>query len=339
MLSMGSVLTFLSVFFLNQCFNRWSEQWQCTCAAMGQITSAACLLRGYTGAANPLAQKLVRYMNVAHLLAYVGVPQGLEYDVSWFEAICHHFKLLDQRELSIVLRLLLADPDCARNWKRGVERERSDAVKEGPGASFEVTRWCIDVLHTLRKTGTLSHMEAHSVEKAVIRQRESLANVHYYDALPIPFAYYNTVTWTLLFYRPLAAYHFAVDYSDVWYFSWTAVLFLNLVLVGVITLAEQLATPYGTDDVDISVSSFAIKGCQGSAAIMSSEWNVDPDNLLDHSSDSNSSCYNHYSNESSCTSISMPTLFPYHNVNVGLATRGDAKSRSRQTHQTHVDPY
>jgi len=250
MLVLAGVLTFLGVFFLNQCFTRWSEQWVLTCIGGGQVMTAASLLRGYVPQGNQQANQIVRYMNAAHALAYVGLPQGKEYTYGWFLAIVDEFNLLDKHDIELVASM---------------------QAEQGPAASFELSRWCLAVANQLRLQGLLTDHQSDSVAGAIVKQRESLAALHYYDSLPIPFAYYNIVTWTLLMFRPSSSYYFSVEYANEWYFSWAAVLFVNLVLVGVITLAEQLATPYGIDDVDISVSSFVIKSCKGSIRLAASE--------------------------------------------------------------------
>ena len=92
MAMVGSFLIFFTVFYCNQCYGRFYKQYHSSMSAEGRILDAATRLRSFLGPGNPYTAQIVRYMNAAHLAAYVGLnSEG--YDEDFWHRRWHDDKL------------------------------------------------------------------------------------------------------------------------------------------------------------------------------------------------------------------------------------------------------
>ena len=144
------------------------------------------MVRGYVApgaVGDALGHQIVRYLNSAHLLAYVGLSSAKEYDWNFFCLLNCKYRLLDQRDLETVRGL---DPEC------------------GGTAYRELLVWSISILGEMRREGVLTNEQARSIEQSILGLRSALAKLYDYDFQPIPFAYYNLLSWILALFCKLA---------------------------------------------------------------------------------------------------------------------------------------
>ena len=110
--------------------------------------------------------------------------------------------------------------------------------------------------------------KAYSLEKQMLTLRGTLGTIYDYDYQPVPFAYWNMVSWLLVTYLPLNAYALGWHYYSEWYFSWFGVVMTNFCLLGLCALAQQLSKPYGDDLFDFDVFHFLNFTCNASRKLL-----------------------------------------------------------------------
>ena len=251
----GTGLTFLTVFYLNQNLDRWKSQWDASMSCQGRIVNVATTLRacmdGTTGA--KYSTKITHYLSAAHALAYCGLSNADDYDEQFFLLFVKRFCLLSPKETQTVLNMM--------------------QPTTGPAAFHEVIRWALQSILVQQRRGFLTDNQADQVTKEVTTLRGLLATQYDYDCQPFPFAYYNLMQWMLHLYTPAAAYHFATSYADTWYFSWIPVFFFNGVLIALVLMSEEIAKPFGSDVMDFSVFDFINCTCRLSERVLSSWQN------------------------------------------------------------------
>jgi len=99
----GTFVAFFVVFYTNQCYNRWVSSYDCACVLQGRIIDVSALCAGCLGRDNRRAAQIVRYMNLIHVLAYVGLSP--EYDDVFFELLAADLHLVSEAELAVLRQI------------------------------------------------------------------------------------------------------------------------------------------------------------------------------------------------------------------------------------------
>ena len=115
------------------------------------------------------------------------------------------------------------------------------------------------------------------MEQQILRFRGTLASLYDYDFQPVPFVYWNMLTWLLIVFCPMNAYIFALMCHDVWWFGLLAFIFVNFSLLGLMILASWLNRPYGEHITDFAVFHFLDFTCNASRKIIVSKNHFSPE--------------------------------------------------------------
>ena len=273
----GSFLTFFVIFYSNQCYGRWCAQYDLAMSAEGRILNGAMLLGSYLGPGSAYATQIVRYLNTAHVACYCGLS-GM-YDVDFFNLIVEEHNLLTEEEQEALLRL-------------NMNGSHATGGPTGKGHT-EALNWALTSLRYAKEAHDghdgLTGFQAHDVEQLITGLRGLFAGLHDFDANPIPATYSHMSVCFLRVYLPLSAYSLpstplvmrserwfagayevAHSYHDQWYFAGVAVLLHNFCLIGLLSIAKQLATPFGGDLYDFDVYTWVNSIVKGSKDILSS---------------------------------------------------------------------
>jgi len=107
----GGFLSFFLVLFVNQAQARFNVMYKQTCACKARITDVACTAGSYFPKAN--ANRIVRYVNAAHAMGYVGLASDVYSMHSFFLPINKELKLLTNEEFERVRELETAAKGAA----------------------------------------------------------------------------------------------------------------------------------------------------------------------------------------------------------------------------------
>ena len=232
----GGFLSFFLVFYVNQSHRRFFGLYDLSMASKGRILDTATLAAATLP--KEYANRLVRYMNAAHVAGYVGLSQTYP-SSSFFEHVNKTLGLVTDQELA---RLKDIDLDS------------------GGSGSRELTTWSMMEVQTACNKGLLDDQLAHLFRTQVLGLRASIGQIADAADLSIPFFYVHFICLLSVLYLPLfavsAAYSAGIG-SDVF---WTADVVAGLVVVlqaifviGLRILGQKVNDPYGDDTVDLSV--------------------------------------------------------------------------------------
>jgi lipid-A-disaccharide synthase-like uncharacterized protein len=123
---LGSIISFLIVFFVQQSYTRYFAQHQICLTCQTRLMDAVTLSRGFI----PVSQQwqMWRYLNAAHILGYVGISDVYNMQ-NFFEVLCARYGLLTEDELRYVHQF---------------------GAEGGVKASNELITWACDVAYTQR---------------------------------------------------------------------------------------------------------------------------------------------------------------------------------------------
>jgi len=227
----GAFLVFFLVFYANQCWNRYSTAYKISCDCRGRINDATVMCAAYLPK-GPAVQ-IVRYMNAAHILGFVGLKQSDSYNSNFFRSMALMHNLLTPEESVAILNTNVETGSAYRLcilWACQVINANKDNM---PGGILTaLNNQCVGLRHGI---GSLVDMEFQ----------------------PVPYAYWNIISWLLIFYCPLIGFCIALTCAEAyWYIGFCGLLFLNLCFCGLTELAGMLAEPFGSDVNDFAVYHF-----------------------------------------------------------------------------------
>ena len=238
----GSMVSFLLVFYSNECYQRFMVQHALQTemvtriVAMGMHTSTKC---------NPLtAQQILRYMNVAHVLGYTGFTEAYTIE-NFYIPIVHKYKLLTDDEFKIQMELLNVQDE------ENLYRNNSRAMNQILSWSFSLV---YDAVHSDDEPMMMPRDKGH-MQAELIKFRAAMAKLNDFRVLSIPFAYVNLVATLILVYCP--AFSIAVALSSVdplsYVYGFIIVLLNSIFMNGLFILGRILQDPFGSDREDLSV--------------------------------------------------------------------------------------
>lgn len=237
--TIGAFVGFFVLFYTNQCYNRWWASYQSSRSCEARIFDAAAILRGYVGRESKHAGQILRYMNLAHLLGYVGLSS--EYDQGFFDVVSKHHNLCCEEEYT---------------------RLQSIGVENGGRAYREVICWAVATIRKLEDADTRLDLL-----RCVLRLRDSIGSLYDYDFQPVPFMYFNMANWLVILYLPLMNYALTFAVSP-WWVSLIIVVVTNVCLTGLLDVAVHFIYPYGHDAEDLAVYHFIQHAAQNSLAML-----------------------------------------------------------------------
>jgi predicted membrane chloride channel (bestrophin family) len=233
---LGGFLSFFLVLFVNKNHARYFGLYENCMACKGRILDVATLARAYLP--KTTATRLVRYMNAAHVSAYVGLSKVYP-SKTFFERINKDLGLLTDTEFA---RMKEVDLDA------------------GGSANRELVVWCMQEVKKCHNAGLIDHELAQQFRDQVLQLRANTGKLYDAADLPVPFFYVHFICLLSVFFLPL----FAVSVSfkagtgeDVF---WTAdvvaglvVLLQSMFVIGLRILGTKMSDPFGDDAIDLSV--------------------------------------------------------------------------------------
>jgi hypothetical protein len=101
-------------------------------------------------------------------------------------------------------------------------------------------------VHRLHKRKEIGEVECDRLLQQIMQLRGAMLTLYDQMAQPIPFAYYNLLVILLLVFMPLSGWVAAVGDGANWFsLSAVATLLTNSCLVGLMTVSQMLACPFG----------------------------------------------------------------------------------------------
>eukprot|EP00935_MAST-01C_sp_MAST-1C-sp1_P001835 g1835.t1 len=211
----GAFLAFFTIFHLCECYRRWQETFDHAMNAILSLKSATLVLAACVKDGNAkYATDIVRYLNSAHLLSYVGVSD--EYTVALFREYNQEQNLLSHAEAQQVEAL---DPE------------------HGSAATSRCLLWALQVLEHCRESEAIDAGQVQKIEAQILRFKSCLARLQDLNDQPIPLAYFNLLAILTFIYVPLSSFMLGFSFASDWYISLVGMLLGNLSLVGITKLA------------------------------------------------------------------------------------------------------
>ena len=254
---LGGFLSFVLVIFVNQTNARFFDMYQKSKSAAGRIQDvtgycAAAVARGQVTAA--WAHRLVRTLNAAHVVGYVGLKGPYQQD-NFFDELNRQYGLL-------------TDPEIHQRMVHGT---RMDA---GSAAFKELITWCqLQVGQAQQQPQQLSVYEVTELQRRILQIRADVDGIYDYRDQPSPYFYIHFICLLSALYLPL----FAVDsaFEAGWVhdnLAWSKellaaimVLVQAIFVVGLRLLGQKMTDPYGDDWEDLSVITYVtttIENCR-----------------------------------------------------------------------------
>jgi len=233
---LGGFFSFALVFYASQSYSRYTTQYFASMSCEGRIFDSVTLAQATLPQTSCL--RLLRYMNAAHVLAYIGLSSS--YSVE---------NLLDDWQKQY--HLLTATEES---------RLKQFKLNHGGTAYREVLTWCVDLIEKEYKAGFITDMRCQQLQNQVLVLRDSIKTLYDFNDQPLPFFYVHLAYILVFFYLPLFTYAVAIDttaktdvdtYPEV--IGCIIVLTNSLFMIGLINIGKKLQEPYGHDVEDLSV--------------------------------------------------------------------------------------
>jgi predicted membrane chloride channel (bestrophin family) len=198
------------------------------------------------------AMRMVRWLNTAFLLAFVGLSKVYE-EENFFLPLVEMYQLLTPSEL---------------------ERVQTIGVDTHGLAYREVVTWVVREVGALQKQKVISDKIEDAMWKEIVKLRDNLEVIFDIDDQPIPFVYVHLIYLMSSVYLPLMAYTLAYNVSVEAYSHGVEVigvmcLFLAcLFVLGLRDVGFILQDPFGEDPQDLSVMHYVTYTIQMSRRIL-----------------------------------------------------------------------
>lgn len=261
---LGGFLSFLLVLFVNQTNSRFYDMYGLAKKVAGQIQDVAGLAS--TQLPPEDAKRMVRYMNAAHVLGYVGLggPYSRKH---FFEPMNKKHNLLTPKELR---RILPLDMDS------------------GSAAFKEMVTWCQREVGRARKAGHIDSIEAAKMHEHILNIRAAMDGIYDFTDQPTHFFYIHFLCLLSALYLPI----FAIDnaYSAGWgedsdvsieILNGTIVLCQSIFVVGLRLLGQIMIDPFGLDLEDLSVITYVSTTIVNTKIILDTELDGDSEDKME----------------------------------------------------------
>jgi hypothetical protein len=242
----GTVQAFFLTFFVSQSYSRMQGQFWVSKSCEGRINDIAAL--GRSCLPREHAQRLVRYANAAHLLAYLGLSDVYNGDN------------------------VLTQYNTKHNILSASEVERLHVLSvDGGGAAYkEVIAWLmIEVTNSVDKHCTPNYMLGMEFRKQIMRLRGALGTLYDYADFPVPFFYVHFVYCITGTYLTLFSYSMALECAgENILVGYVLVIVNTAFVVGLRHIGRKFADPYGNDIEDYPVLLCMAGTLRGSRGIL-----------------------------------------------------------------------
>ena len=260
---LGGFLSFLLVIYVNQTNTRFFDMYSLAKASSGRVQDVVGLVcsiyhhhpkttttdeapQVQVEEAKALAYRMVRYMNAAHIIGYVGLG-GPYTKQHFFDEYNKNETLLTKDELNklqIVGLLGGGSSSAAATFK-------------------ELVTWCQRDVQLAQRKGYVGSYESQLIQQKILDFRASMDGIYDYCDQPPHFFYIHFLCLLSALYLPI----FAVDnaYSAGWgddsdwsveIINFTIVVLQSIFVVGLRLLGQKMIDPFGDDYEDLSVLTY-----------------------------------------------------------------------------------
>jgi len=243
----GGFLTFFLIFYGNRANNRFDDLFKASMSCRDCITDIAALSCTCLPRAEGL--RLLRYLNAAHVAGYVGVSGTYTYD-NFFTKINKAQRLLTTSEL---------------------KRMESICMDTGASSCYcELISWSLALVEKACVNGHFESRNQFYFTPNILKLRGSIGTIYNMNNQPIKFFYVHFVSLLSVLYLPLFTLEVALstgttkhyELHEIFLYEFVAIItvfFQAIFVIGLRTMADRLADPYGSDYEDLSVLTYVIK--------------------------------------------------------------------------------
>lgn len=256
----GSFLSFFLVLFVNQSNTRFNSMYNQSMSCVGRIMDVANIVGPYAPKAN--ANRIVRYMNAAHVAGYVGLASDTYSTRCFFQELNKIHKFLTPKEM---------------------ERVAEIGMENGGQCFNELLMWAIRDVQKLQEAKVIDARMSGEIRGSIQGFRSSMTALYNDKDQPIHFFYIHFLSLLTAFYLPLfaAATAYGVGGSDDG-IHWSpevlsfSIVFLQAVFViGLRLLGQVMVDPYGDDLEDLSVLHYVQHAWNSSNRVLATRYPED----------------------------------------------------------------
>lgn len=232
----GGFLSFFLVFFVVSSNNRLNTLYGESMKIKGRIFDVSSTVA--VSFPRERALRIVRYMNAAHIVAYVGLSD-VYHSTTFFKEINKKNVILTEKELN---RINEIDMDAGGN------------------ASRECVVWAMREVHKAQKDKIIDDIQANFLREQLLALRGAIGSLYNFHDQPVPFFYIHFISLLSALYLPLfamsAAYGAGAGEESYWLSDVLAgliVIVQAIFVIGLRLLGQKMIDPYGDDVEDLSV--------------------------------------------------------------------------------------
>eukprot|EP00270_Netrium_digitus_P010328 TRINITY_DN3200_c0_g1_i1.p1 TRINITY_DN3200_c0_g1~~TRINITY_DN3200_c0_g1_i1.p1 ORF type:complete len:421 (+),score=84.13 TRINITY_DN3200_c0_g1_i1:73-1263(+) len=236
--TIGGLVTFLLVFYVNQTFHRYAEQYMKCKETSGHLSEMLTLLRVHFGNhtfpdAWRVRHHLYKLLNAVFTLSFMALPEMYEsgLDIWGWNYLLDNKLLTESQVQRLKSKYKVGSEDCHEevlSWfDRGVWAQATRDRLPPKVASFFTTKLTL--------------------------VSEAISTFYDYTAAPIPFQYYHLLNFVIFTYLLMLAYCFAFMAK---YLAIPGFFLILVALLGLRELGNCMSNPFGHDELDLPVFDF-----------------------------------------------------------------------------------
>ncbi|GBG90634.1 hypothetical protein CBR_g50979 [Chara braunii] len=245
---MSPLLVFFLVFYNNQAYNRYMEQFFIARKLEGKVKHITNRLRAYfrhdpfPGAEQSM-REMLRTVIVAHYCLYFRLPRySLRQIHEWGWDYLRKYGLVKKEEYAVLV------------------------AKTGPEIMGETLAFCLERLGQHVRYGHIDTLTFNAFEQDLHVMAGFIMSITAYANNPVPFAYYHLANLLTLGQLALVAYAFVFLDS---YLTIIVFALLTTALLGLRDMSCALSDPFGVDDTDFPTIVPTARSHVGNEALLS----------------------------------------------------------------------
>jgi len=241
----NTVITFMIIFYVSYCYQRYTSQFEHADSICHSITNACILARNSFSddGATPDLHRLWRYLNLMHAIAYCGLTSNYNVD-NFFEPLVDKYSLLgfgvDKQEERQHLANVRLDAEALRafGW-------------------YEA--WSLNIVREQMKIGRIAAPLHAQLNAEILEIGTRVKRLYTYSYQVLPYIYTHLVSASCtvfllanaflkgLYFVPGASYTFGL------FLPMVNVLMTTLAIFGLLEVGDTVMDPFGSDPEDFAV--------------------------------------------------------------------------------------
>ena len=261
---MSTLVTFMIIFYVGYCYDRHYAQYLEANKGRNALVDC-CAMAGAYMTDERDSHKLWRYLNLAHVLAFVGLSPTYTADNLLHGFIKEHSLDISREEL---------------------QQLKVIGVEAGQGAYLQSVQWALSLIseasegdHT--ESRHVHFMKVHSMQNEILLFRRSMAALYAYHFQVIPYVYTHMISLVsalyLCSYAVLKGTAFAPGTSVALglVFPLLSLVLVTISCIGLIEVGSTLANPWGGELEDFAVFHFVDSACVHTRSMVASSQSED----------------------------------------------------------------